>query len=327
MTTVVLILLCLAIAGRELYLAFDRKRTPEEQITAAELAALQARLSELESELQAASATGPPPAPALQAAKPDDAAESASRAALQNRLDDIEPRLTRQEEGLRVADTRIRSLIEQINDRVLPEINERLAEQRDTTDRLAAEVARLRRQMRRRLEEAARASLGGDPVDVVRGLLGGKVPASARVALTEAYERCAAAHGLQVELADSSGDKTPWHTRYYLSGTSPRELERDFLKAMGALRGGAGPDRLGELQPLLSELCRLEEGLVQIGPLLIVRASGTLLCGVRPLVESLHRDPSSAAVKDLQTLAGRLLELPATRRCDLSSWRPETLSA
>ncbi|REE97624.1 hypothetical protein [Thermomonospora umbrina] len=241
MTTVVLILLCLAIAGRELYLSFDRKR-------------------------------------------PTVGADPVAAAGL-------------------------------------AELGGRLAEQREVTDRLAADVARLRRHLHRSLEDAAAASLGGDRVDVVHGLLGGDAPADLREPLTAAYEGCAAAYGLLVELAEP-GDARPWHTRYYLSGTSPRELERDFLRLVGLLRGGddAWPEAV---RPLLEGLYGSERGVAQLGPLSVVRSEGSLLCGVRPLAELLRSEPPAVVAADPEVMAGRLRALPETRVCDLSSWRPE----
>lgn len=293
MTTVTLILLCLAIAGRELYLAFDRKRTMTDPVAAAEIAALHGRIAELEAAVQR-------PAPAL---APVD-------------LESVENRLAAAETALHEADARLTALSRQLNERVVPEVDERLAEQRDLTDRLTAEISRLRRQVRRRLEEAVTASLGGDRVDMVHGLVGGTVPANRRNPLTEAYEGCVAAFGLQVELAESGGDRR-WHTRYFLSGVGPRELERDFLDMLRELREG---EPRQAVRALLTGLHGLREGVAQIGPLHVVRLPQVLLCGVPPPAELLrHRRPAAG---DPRALADRLRGLPPTRLCDLSRWRP-----
>ncbi|TNY37897.1 hypothetical protein [Thermomonospora catenispora] len=295
MTTVTLILLCLAIAGRELYLAFDRKRPAPDPAAAAEIAALRDRVAELE-----AAVRRPAPAPVPADVEP------------------VERRLAEAEAALRDADARIAALLEQVNERLVPEVNHRLAEQRDLTDRLAADVARLRRQVRRRLEEAVIASLGGDRVDVVPGLVGGAVPAERRGALADAYEGCAAAFGLQVELAEPGGDKR-WHARYFLSGVGPRELERDFLGLLRELREGE-PRRA--VRALLTGLHGVPEGVAQIGPLHVVRLPQVLLCGVPPLADLLRRRRPAAVVGDPRALADRLRALPQTRWCDLSRWRP-----
>ncbi|MBA9001778.1 hypothetical protein [Thermomonospora cellulosilytica] len=304
MTTVVLILLCLAIAGRELYLAFDRRRPVTDPVAAAEIAALRGRVAELEAALER-----PAPAPAPVDVEP------------------VERRLAEAEAALRAADARITSLVEQVNERLVPEVNDRLAEQRDLADRLAADVARLRRQVRRRLEDAVAASLGAgpaEPVNMVHGLVGGRVPADRRPPLTEAYEGCAAAFGLQVELAEPGGERR-WHTRYFLSGAGPRELERDFLGMLCELREGA-PQRRA-VRALLTGLHGVQEGVAQIGPLYVVRLPQVLLCGVPPLAELLRREQPAAAVRDPRAVADRLRELPQDRLCDLSDWRPRPLGA
>lgn len=292
MTTVVLILLCLAIAGRELYMAYDRRR-PGDSVAYAEIADIRRQVAELK----------------------------ASRDELREELKDelqseFKKELSRRDEALQEADSRIRSLISQINDRMLPEINAQLAEQGEATDRL-------RRHVRRRLDQAVAASLGADPVDTVSGVLGGEVRSAEQVSLTEAYEQCALAYGLDVELADPGGDD-PWQVLYYLTGPSPRELERDFIDLLRALREGL--EGTGPVHPLLKGLRGIEAGVAQLGPLVVVRTPEALLCGVQPLAELLHREPS-ALFADPAAVAVRLRSLPESRFCDLSTWRPQALTA
>lgn len=273
--TAVLILLCLAIAGRELYMAFDRKRTDE--------------------------------------AGDAGLAETRHRVAELTRL--VEAR-----------DARMDSLISQVNDRMLPEVNSRFAEQREAADRLRAELDRLRDELRResraqlraRLDQAVAASLGADAVDTVLGVLGGEVPGPARTTLAEAYEKCALSYALRVELAEPDGG-APWQTRYYLSGPSPRELERAFLDLVRGLRSGTA----GPADPLLSELRQVEDAVAQLGPLLLVRTPQALLCGVRPLADLLRNDPG-ALPADPAGAAARVRRLPTTRFCDLSTWQPRS---
>ncbi|QXJ23244.1 hypothetical protein AGRA3207_004377 [Actinomadura graeca] len=274
--TVVLILLCLAIAGRELYLAFERRRpagAPEIADIRTQLAALKGTRDELE-RLRAEIAEGQ----------------------------------ARDAGALRETDARIRSLISQINDRMLPDVNDRLARQRDAADRLAAEVAGLRAHLVGRLDQAVAASLGADPADLVAGAV---TPAG----LAAPYERLAGHLGLRVELTDRD--------RYYLSGRSPRALERDFLGLLTVLRasegGASGGTRAEEARALLSALRGTDGGGAQIGPFLAVRTPASLVCGVLPLADLRHPgafrlldDPADAAL--------RLHDLPDNRFCDLSSW-------
>ncbi|WP_067449996.1 hypothetical protein [Actinomadura macra] len=274
--TVVLILLCLAIAGRELYLAFERKRStgaPEIADVRTQLTALKGTRDELE-RLRAEVTAG-------------QARDAAS---------------------LRETDARIRSLISQINDRMVPDVNDRLARQRDAVDRLAAEVAGLRAHLVGQLDQAVAASLGADPADLVAGAV---TPAE----MAAPYERLAEHHGLHVELTDRD--------RYYLSGRSPRALEREFLDLLGVLRGCEGDEAAAtgteHARALLSALRGTDGGGAQIGPFLAVRTAASLVCGVLPLAE-LRRPGAGRLLDDPAGAALRLHDLPDTRFCDLSSW-------
>jgi hypothetical protein len=271
--TVVLVLLCLAIAGRELYLAFERRRSPG----APEIADIRARLREL---------TGT-----------RDELEG-FRAAQRERLDRLAAEQERDREALAAAGARIGSLVAQINERLLPDVGGRLKQQREAADeqraaldRLAAEVAALRAHLVGRLDQAVAASLGAEPAEFVAGCLTAD-PAGARPALAGPYERFAEHCGLRVELTDRD--------RYYLSGRSPRALERDFVDLVAALRAGCR-ETTGKARGLLGALRGAERGGAQIGPLLIVRTPESLVCGVLPLAElrgapgGLLADPAAAA--------------------------------
>ncbi|WUH99150.1 hypothetical protein OHR68_37505 [Spirillospora sp. NBC_00431] len=281
---VILVLLCLAIAGRELYLAFERRRTPGAP-----------EIADLRTQLRALKGTR-------------DELENL-RASQREQLDRLTREQDRDREALGEADARIRSLIAQINDRMVPDVNEKLHRQREAADLqrqavdgLAAELAGLRGHLARRLDDAVAASLGADPVDVVGGSLRVS-PSTARASLTGPYERFAARHGLRVELTDLD--------RYYLSGRSPRGLESDFIELVRSLHAG-GDDPSSQVRELTALLGDAGEGTAQIGPLLVVRTPESLICGVLPLAELL-RPETADLLDDPPAAAHRLRRLPRTR--------------
>ncbi|MCP9952474.1 hypothetical protein [Actinomadura madurae] len=285
--TVILVLLCLAIAGRELYLAFERRRTPGAPEIAdirTQLRALKGTRDELET----------------------------FRASQQDRLDRLTADQDRDREALAETDARIRSLITQINDRLVPDVSDRLKrqreaadEQREAVDRLSTEVAGLRAHLVGRLDGAVAASLGADPADLVAGALT-VVPAGARPALTGPYERFAEHHGLRVELTDRD--------RYYLSGRSPRGLESDFLDLVAAIRENC-TETTGKALTLLGALRDTDRGGALVGPLVIVRTPESLVCGVLPLAELL-RPEAARLLDDPAGTAARLRRLPRGRFCE-----------
>ncbi|GAA4104975.1 hypothetical protein [Actinomadura miaoliensis] len=316
--TAILVLLCLAIAGRELYLAFERRRPS----SAPEIADIRTQLS------------------ALKHTRDD-------LTRLRTDVDRLTDGHTTHDQALQDTDARIRSLIAQINDRMLPEVTARLTEQRETVDQLAGEVARLRGHLVTRLDQAVAASLGADPVDTVAGTL-----TPSRPDLADAYERFAHHLGLRVELRTPLDDGT----RYYLSGRSPRALERDFFDLLHTLRttpfdrhalqaadktspgqhDGRQTARDGNREPLeaaaddrrspkpslqaardmLTCLGSLEPGGMQLGPLVVVRDRDGLLCGVLSLAE-LRQGTVVDTLHDLPTAAAQLRQLPQGRSCHL----------
>lgn len=291
---VILVLLCLAIAGRELYLAFDRRRragAPEIADIRTQLTALKDTRDELEHFRSAQRER-------LERLTAERAAELAPLAAGQDRL----------AESLRETDGRIGSLVAQINDRMVPEVNERLNRQKADLERLAADVAALRAHLVARLDQAVAASLGAEPADLVAASLTA-APDTARAALAGPFERFLERYGLWCELAD--GD------RLYLSGRSPRGLERDFIELLAALRPGPGGAATAEAAALLDALRGAARAAAQVGPLLIVRASGDLLCGVLPLAE-LRLPETAGLLDDPSRAAARLRRLPAARLLDAS---------
>ncbi|MGP4022748.1 hypothetical protein [Actinomadura sp. 3N407] len=288
--TVILVLLCLAIAARELYSAFERGRSPGAPEIAdirTQLRALKGTRDELEG----------------------------FRASQRERLDRLTREQDRDREALGEADARIRSLIAQINDRMVPDVNDRLNRQREAADlqraaveRLAAEVAGLRAHLVGRLDQAVAASLGAGPADMVAGSVTVR-PSAVLPALTGPYERFAERHGLRVELAD--GD------RYYLSGRSPRGLEREFIDLVQGLRANCAAS-VEKARPLLDALRDTDRGGIRLGPLLIVRTPESLVCGVLPLAELL-RPESAGLLDDPATAARRLHQLPEGRFCDVTA--------
>ncbi|MFS2294702.1 MAG: hypothetical protein FWJ90_18745 [Actinomadura sp.] len=287
--TVILVLLCLAIAGRELYLAFERSRSPGAPEIAdirTQLRALKGTRDELES----------------------------LRASQRERLDGLERDRERDREDIDAADARIRSLIAQINDRMVPEVNDRLNRQREAADlqrdaveRLAAEVAGLRAHLVGRLERAAAASLGAAPADVVAGTLIVR-PGALRPGVAGPYEQFAERHGLRVELTDRN--------RYFLSGRSPRALESDFVDLVRGLCADCAVSQ-EKARPLLDALRGTERGAAQIGPLVLVRTPESLVTGVLPLAELL-RPGTARLLDDPEGAARRLRKLPRGRVCDLT---------
>lgn len=316
--TVILILLCMAIAGRELYLAFERKRTgnaPEIADIRTQLGALKGTRDELE-RLRAEQSRR---LDALEAGRGERLDEAGRDERLEEDLARLAAEQSRENETLRGTDARVHSLVTQINERMVPEINARLGRQREAADALAAEVAELRGHLARRLDQAAATSLGADPADVVAGSLAAPGPG-----LREPYERFAESYGMRVELVHPS---EPGLVRYYLTGRSPRGLERDFLDLLHTLRTacdrkGAAPPNAAA-QALLEALRGIGEGTVRLGPLLIVRTPETLVCGVLPLAELLKARAgasaaSAASAADPGEASAHLARLPAARRHDAS---------
>lgn len=307
MTTVVLILLCLAIAGRELYLAFDR-RLPQAQ---AEIRELRGRVEELTRLLEQA-----PP----ETAQEDEPAESAEPAAPADEAEQApEPGpLTRQAPPAPAAASAAAAvstaLIRRL-ERELGEVTARLAalEQQvaaarsaeaaraDALDELEQAVATLYREMIERLERE-----GG----LVRGRLSAAEEALEPV-LTTAYERCVREIGLRVRAKESTGT-SPWRTGYLLTGREPAGEVAARLAAQA--RALPGDETSAPLHALLTELSRLQgTGAAQIGAFTAVRVHDALICGL------LEEEPDRA---DPAELAARLEGSATTVR-----WEPELFPA
>ena len=154
----------------------------------------------------------------------------------------------------------------------------------------------------------------------VRGGLVGATPASHEV-LSKAYENFTDALDLRVRMQVPAGS-SPWHIQYYLAGKNTARLRRDFLALLGELRA-PGPDpRRDALHALAVELQACEQAFAQIGPLVMVRVPGALLCGVLTMAET-RRFDTERFLSDPTAAASGLRLLPEPRFRDLSSW-PQT---
>ncbi|GAA2737633.1 hypothetical protein [Actinocorallia aurantiaca] len=150
----------------------------------------------------------------------------------------------------------------------------------------------------------------------VRGGLVGATPASHEV-LTKAYENFVDAMDLRVRMQVPAG-ASPWHTQYYLAGKNTARLRRDFLALLGDLRAVGADPRNEALHALAVELQACEQAFAQIGPLVMVRVQGALLCGVLTVAET-RRFDTERFLSDPAAAATGLRLLPEPRFRDLSS--------
>ncbi|MBO2464388.1 hypothetical protein [Actinomadura violacea] len=291
MTTVILVLLCLAIAGRELYLASD-KRLPQAQ---ADVRELRAQLSELVKRHEAlrtevAAAAEPSGIPIPQPLPDGASAEVFDRLeAFSGRVDRLEKEtadLAGELAGLGL-------------DR---EAQHALARSLDTVEQ---DVRELHREMLERVDREE---------GVVPGILLSE-EGEAEALLADAYERCAAEWGLRVRVRDQrspqAADGSYLGTVYHLSGRRPDAVAEDLLAQVTSLAGADGPSALSAL---VSELAHLRGGgIARFGRFTVVRTPSTLLCGVLP----------DQAPAEPWELAGLLRELPEDRRADLSRLLPD----
>ncbi|GAA2435573.1 hypothetical protein GCM10010191_57800 [Actinomadura vinacea] len=293
MSTVILVLLCLAIAGRELYLASD-KRLPRAQKDLHELRAQLAELSRRHDALRAEVAEAPavtipqpppqPPPGALYAAeRPEPDPE------VLDRLDELTTRLDRLETGLGTLSSR---LAEADLDRAA---GHALARSLDAAEQVIAE---LRDEMLERL---------GREEGVVPGLLLSE-EGEAEALLAGAYERCAAEYGLRVRVREQRSASGYLGTAFHLSGRRADALAEELFTYV---RGLYDPQDPSALAALLVELAKLSGGgITRIGAFTAVRTPNALLCGLLP--EDL---PEGIEPWDLAT---RLGELPEDLRTDLT---------
>lgn len=290
-TTVILVLLCLAIAGRELYLASD-KRLPRAQ---EELSQLRERVADLTRRQDAMradldrSVQGPPPE-----AQP--VVNAGPSPELVGHLDALADRVERVEKEVGTVSGQFTEL------ELDRDAQRALARSLDVVER---DVRELHQEMLDRL-----ASEKG----VVAGLVLSEEGESEAL-LTEVFERCAAEYGLRVRTRDRHvvrGGGGFAGTSYHLSGRRPEALAEELFAHVRELHD---PQDASGLTGLLVELAHLRgEGLVRLGSFAAVRARDTLLCGLLP---------EDAEETDPRELAGRISELAEDMRFDMSWLRDE----
>ncbi|MFC5181772.1 hypothetical protein [Actinomadura harenae] len=290
-TTVILVLLCLAIAGRELYLASD-KRLPRAQ---AELRELRDRVIELTRRQDAMradmdrSVEGPPPV-VSEAPSPE----------LVGHLDALTERVNRVERDLGVVAGQFAGL------ELDREAQRALARSLDVVEQ---DVRELHQEMLDRL-----ASEKG----VVSGVVlsdGGE----AEALLLEAFERAAAEYGLRVRIRDQRADGGLAGTFYYLSGRRSEALAEEMFTYV---RGLYDPHDPSGLTALLTEMAHLDgDGLVRFGSFIAVRAQDALVCGL--LSDDAGAVSFAEDEGDPRELAARVRDLPDEQQADLSWLRAE----
>lgn len=293
MTTVILVLLCLAIAGRELYLASD-KRLPRAQ---AELRQLRRQLDDLARDHQALrtvvdEATEPAgiPIPPPQAEEPP--------AEVLQRLDSVTGRVERLEK-------QFGDISEELAGADLDrDAQHALARSLDAVEQ---DVLELHREMLDRLDREE---------GVVTGVLLSE-EGEGEALLAEAYEKCAAECGLRVRIRDQRSAQatgTYWGTVYHMSGRRPDVLAEDLFSYV---RGLYDPQDASAVNALLTELASLRGGgVAQFGPFVAVSTQSALLCGVLP-------DDETAPPTEPWQLVDHIRELPADRQRDLTWLRSE----
>ncbi|TDB84087.1 hypothetical protein [Actinomadura sp. 7K534] len=287
MTTVVLVLLCLAIAGRELYLASD-KRLPRAQ---AELRDLRGQLSELARRHEAlktvvdeatepAGIPIPPPQPEGPPTEVLDGLE-----ALSGRVERLEKQFGDLSDEVAALD------LDRDAQRALAR----------SLDAVEQEVVELRREMLDRLDREE---------GVVAGVLLSE-EGEAEALLADAYERAAAEYGLRprVRAAYTAAAAGAYRgTVYHLSGRRPEVLAEDLFTFV---RGLYDPRDPSALNALLTELAALRGGgVAQFGPFTAVSTQTALVCGVLPEEGTPPAEPWQ--------LVDRIRELPPDRQSDLS---------
>ncbi|REE96286.1 hypothetical protein [Thermomonospora umbrina] len=305
--TWILILLCLAIAGRELYMAYDR-RLPRAQ---AEIQELRAQVAELGRRLEeggGASATPRPPVPEesvpgppaprppadgdVRVAGPLTRKTPTGPADLSGPTrapdptsplgptDLIEsPEQTRPAAKATAAAAVSAALIRRL-ERELGETVARLAALEHQV-RVARDAEGARAMSLDALEQTV-GTLYRELIDrlegegAVRGLLFAD-DTFLEPMLTAAYERCVIDAGLRMR-AREPVPGNPWWTGYLLTGDDPEETALRLVARARSLRDADDPSALSAL---LTELARLNgDGCARIGAFTAVRARDALVCGI-----------------------------------------------
>ncbi|TDD61123.1 hypothetical protein [Actinomadura rubrisoli] len=295
MTTVILVLLCLAIAGRELYLASD-KRLPRAQ---AELSDLRNQVNELSKRQEALRADVTAADTPSGIPIPQPPSEGVSGQIL-DRLEAAAGRVERLEKEVGEIAGELAGLdLERDAQRALAR----------SLDAVEHDVAELHREMLDRLDREE---------GVVTGILLSE-EGEAEALLAEAYERCAAEYGLRIRIRDQRSAQAAngayWGTLYYLSGRRQESLAEELFSYV---RGLYDPQDPSGASALLTELAHLRGGgIARFGSFTAVRTPSALVCGLLPDAEE-RLVPSEP-----WELAGYLRELPEELQCDLSWLRSE----
>lgn len=292
MTTVILVLLCLAIAGRELYLASD-KRLPQAQ---AELRSLRKQLNDLAREHaalkqvvdDATEPVGIPIPPSQPEAPPSDVVE---------RLDSVTGRVETLEKQFGDLSGELAGIdLDRDAQRALAR----------SLDAVEQDVVELHREMLDRLDREE---------GVVPGVLLSEEGESEAL-LAAAYEQCAAECGLRIRVRDrrsAQATDTYWGTAYQMSGRRPDVLAEDLFSYV---RGLYDPQDASAVNTLLTELAALRGGgVAQFGPFVAVSTPSALLCGVLP-------DEGKPPTEPWQ-LVDHIRDLPADRQRDLTWLRSD----
>jgi hypothetical protein len=301
MTSILLVLACLAVGTAELYLARGSGQK------ARQLAELGTMVNEQEQRLQSLTSQFGLTVPALQRRLGD--LDRLSADMLQAKA-----RLAQLGDQSAVFSRRLTAL-EDSRD-FGQDLNQRITR---TLEALEQNLANVLRYTIGQLDQAVSTTLGGaDPAagTVSGGLCG--TDAAHRPALSRAYELCSRTNGLTIRFRVPL-KTSAWHVRFYLTGKSPRELEGGFLSLLDSVRSQPASQGEATFQGLLLTLNDSGPGFTQIGPMVAVRTPDALLCGVLTLTE-LRRFDADRIVGDPTAVAVRLRTLPAERVRDLSTW-------
>ncbi|WP_067456608.1 hypothetical protein [Actinomadura macra] len=291
MTTVILVLLCLAIAGRELYLASD-KRLPRAQAELRELRTQVAELSKRYETLRTeVDASGEPSGIVIPHPPDDDVSGRVEQIAV--RMDRLEKEVGEITSGIAGLD------LERDAQRALAR----------SLDSVEQNITELHREMLDRLDREE---------GVVTGIVLSE-EGEAEALLAEAYERCATEYGLRVRIRDQrsgpAANGSYWGTVYYLSGRRPDPLAEELFSYA---RGLYDPQDPSGVSALLTELANLRGGgVARFGSFTAVRTTSALVCGLLP------NNDERLVPSEPWELAGYIRELPDDLQCDLSWLRPE----
>lgn len=173
------------------------------------------------------------------------------------------------------------------------------------------------------LDEAVAASLTGRSPDgtTVAGRLWSR-DAQIRDVLVAMYERCVDANLLSVRFKTTDGE--PERLRYFLGGRSMAELARGYAAllisiGMNLEPGQDRPDDAAALRAMLRALFESTGATAQIGPLIMVRTGGELLCAVLRHTQGLEFE-NYGLLWDPDATAQRVRRLPAHQVWDLTAW-------